>query len=661
MSHASGGLGFPPGHFNNRHSYGPQHSGPEHGPGIMETKSEQMRQEFEQIGLGPDVTTQTSQPTIQQQNALAGRHPDIYCDECSREIVGLRFKCLGCPDWNYCSHCFRTAIGSHPRHEFRQMDPPDLNSADDPDAEGEEQSRDEPEERLGSANCAYCGADVVSPTLFYQCSQCPGLELACQRCQGDSLVCLDHGERIQLRQFIWYGEYLASNVWINDEPSPEDSTLVQALKSRDMNSLDRLARMQQLVNAVDHAGRTPLHIAAHLQLDVGAKFLLMHGANSEIRDENSRTPLNQAIMSKNEAMAMHFLARGANPNSLDNAGNTPLHLASITGCIELARMLLYHFAAQVDRKNKLGHTALYCACLYGNYRIARFLLEARADPNMTNDNGNTQLGDLVASNRIQAVRFLLESGADAESVDAFSRTALYRAAENGHSTICFGLMQWDADPNVVVNEGESTPLGEAAANGHIDAVRVLLQGGANIEGMDSRERTPLFRAAAEYESHVCRVLLDFGANPNPGLALPVDEECQWLMTPLHIATFFDFHGIVDALIEYDVDLEEVDQFGRTALFLAADLGRFDVCKFLLEAGANREVLAGGSSVLSIAAQRGHLEVVQLLLEGPQGAIAIPPPGVKGRKWKNFVFDTGVLSGRKQDILEVLRARKHGRA
>lgn len=41
-------------------------------------------------------------------------------------------------------------------------------------------------------------------------------------------------------------------------------------------------------------------------------------------------------------------------------------------------------------------------------------------------------------------------------------------------------------------------------------------------------------------------------------------------------------------------------------------------------------------------------------------MAFPPPGVKGQKWKNFVFYEAILPGRKQDILGILRSRQHGR-
>ena len=35
-----------------------------------------------------------------------------------QSIVGIRHKCLDCPDWDYCTECNRSAIYIHPRHRF---------------------------------------------------------------------------------------------------------------------------------------------------------------------------------------------------------------------------------------------------------------------------------------------------------------------------------------------------------------------------------------------------------------------------------------------------------------------------------------------------------------------------------------------------------------
>jgi next-to-BRCA1 protein 1 len=40
------------------------------------------------------------------------------CDGCDKPIFGVRHKCLYCPDWDYCSECFKNASFIHPLHRF---------------------------------------------------------------------------------------------------------------------------------------------------------------------------------------------------------------------------------------------------------------------------------------------------------------------------------------------------------------------------------------------------------------------------------------------------------------------------------------------------------------------------------------------------------------
>lgn len=47
-----------------------------------------------------------------------GLKHEAVCDGCDIQIVGVRNKCLSCPDFDYCSACFQVAAEVHPGHRF---------------------------------------------------------------------------------------------------------------------------------------------------------------------------------------------------------------------------------------------------------------------------------------------------------------------------------------------------------------------------------------------------------------------------------------------------------------------------------------------------------------------------------------------------------------
>jgi len=55
-------------------------------------------------------------------------HPQVQCDGCGKcPIVGFRYKCQTCSDFDFCSNCFRK--GEHnENHTFTQIDPPRRNN-----------------------------------------------------------------------------------------------------------------------------------------------------------------------------------------------------------------------------------------------------------------------------------------------------------------------------------------------------------------------------------------------------------------------------------------------------------------------------------------------------------------------------------------------------
>ncbi|RAH58222.1 ZZ type zinc finger domain protein [Aspergillus piperis CBS 112811] len=58
--------------------------------------------------------------SLVQSRCKPGRHHHhaAICDGCEKRIIGVRHKCLTCPDWDYCSECHQEAAQNHPGHRF---------------------------------------------------------------------------------------------------------------------------------------------------------------------------------------------------------------------------------------------------------------------------------------------------------------------------------------------------------------------------------------------------------------------------------------------------------------------------------------------------------------------------------------------------------------
>lgn len=105
------------------------------------------------------------------------------------------------------------------------------------------------------------------------------------------------------------------------------------------------------------------------------------------------------------------------------------------------------------------------------------------------------------------------------------------------------------------------------------------------------------------ETEVSR-LLSNGVSPNP----LTDAEAS----PLMIAAYRGFLGIVTLLIKANAQLNYMDLEGCSAMYLACSYGHDNVVRVLLKAGASLEPLAGAP--ILAAAEEGHLSVVLTLIE-----------------------------------------------
>ena len=74
--------------------------------------------------------------------------------------------------------------------------------------------------------------------------------------------------------------------------------------------------------------------------------------------------------------------------------------------------------SDIEVANRHGHTCLMIACYKGHLKIARFLIDAKADVNRKSVKGNTALHDCAESGSLEIMKLLLANGAKID-VDAY--------------------------------------------------------------------------------------------------------------------------------------------------------------------------------------------------------------------------------------------------
>lgn len=112
---------------------------------------------------------------------------------------------------------------------------------------------------------------------------------------------------------------------------------------------------------------------------------------------------------------------------------------------------------------------------------------------------------------VQAVRELLDRGADVNCVKLGDGTALIGAARGGQMHMVDYLLERGADPNVTA-PGDGSPLIAAARMGYVEIVTLLLNRGAEIDLMVTGDENALMQAAWNGHTDVVKRLIEEGAD-----------------------------------------------------------------------------------------------------------------------------------------------------
>lgn len=464
-----------------------------------------------------------------------------------------------------------------------------------------------------------------------------------------------------------------------------------------------LQRKDLLLNCVDRNGNNILHTLSvrYIELrDTSSHVVLKHDHDTtdldlislilsrdtsmlKTRNNYNHLPIHEASLEGRVNILAHLMSavQQLESDTIAEHVNEGLILAANKGHLKAVDFLLAQDSADANYVGPSGCTALQKAAENGYTSIVERLLllpdididascakrGAEYDPSLHRSSDrilDTVIDDMAGSRSLTplhraacngyatTVKLLLQNGASVDISNNYSYTAFHDAAENGYSDVMEELLSHpDVANQMCSDKNVSRLLERAAANGHLNVVKMLLERGIDVNVGEALNKSahsghievteyllsqrdisqfhligcvsPLLPAAAEGHVHIVKLLLQRGENVNA---------TRSGATALHYSAERDHVKVVEELLSHpEIELDDMSYktYGTDELCLESSIlgtclrnasknGHLDVVTMLLQQGAKvNEVDEYELTALHWAAEHGHIDVVEALLKRPE--------------------------------------------
>lgn len=310
------------------------------------------------------------------------------------------------------------------------------------------------------------------------------------------------------------GGYLAYKKYIQGGQS---DAFLNAAKENDCSTITKLLDDGIDVNVIDSDGRTALIFAAQ-KGHIEAVQCLLDNPHIKVDQQDSfgSTALMFAAQENHCPVINILLEHGADINKGNTKGTTALRFAVAEGHMEAVKCLLSNPQIKIDQVGTDGGTALSLAVFYNNCPMITILLEHGADINkIVLESGIPVLALAVAQGHMEAVKCLLSN--PRIKIDQPSNgglTALMHAAQDNNCPMITILLEYGADVNKDTPMYGDTALLFAVDEGHMEAVKCLLNNPyIAIDQQNKKGTTALSAAINTKNKLMIKELLDAGADP----------------------------------------------------------------------------------------------------------------------------------------------------
>jgi ankyrin repeat protein len=449
-------------------------------------------------------------------------------------------------------------------------------------------------------------------------------------------------------------EKIRAGADVNEPQSDGTRPIHWAVYRVDYELLDALIAKKAKVDVANEFGSTPLAEAAKLADARMVRTLLNAGARPDTANQDGETALMLAIKTGELPVVEMLIKAGANVNAMETFHNQTALMYAAAATRNAGQMvkLLLSKGANVkpralysDWPNQItsepraqyrpvgGLTALLYAARGGCYDCVEALIGAGADVNVPTPESVTPLMLALDNDHNDVAKLLLDRGANPHLWDWWGRTALYIAVDRKAAALA------PARGGAGGRIGRGGPVPAVRASGRpsvssMEIINALLAADVDLNPQLNMHRpsrggnsgrfieeflntgcTPLMRATIANDTEVVRTLLAKGASPDiPAMGL----------TPFLVAAGVGTGGrgtglaastsaggaanmaLMDLLLEHGADVNAQvtgtktyslriarapsATEGMSALHVAAQGGKTDLVRYLLDKGANPEIL-----------------------------------------------------------------------
>ncbi|HMV80341.1 MAG TPA: ankyrin repeat domain-containing protein [Leptospiraceae bacterium] len=376
------------------------------------------------------------------------------------------------------------------------------------------------------------------------------------------------------------------------------------------------------------------------------KMLLEKGADVNSLGLGEESPLHYAAC-YNLISTMKLIFEYKPTVNLKNYnGNTALHYAGTKGNFEAAVLLIQN-GADINIKNNENQTAFHFAAVNNHISLVQYFLETGYDLGL--EERNFILCDMIMQEEMnfEIADLLLGEDMDIKDLYREGKPLLYFALEEIDRRKVFYLLEKGADPESVPDWNS---LSIYAVSGHTQKVKDLLKTGRAVFSLGVDDRDPINLAIQNQNRHIAKAV--YKEAVKIGLPMKWDYfDNSLFYGNVYMASFFLKSGYT---------VKSKDDKSEPVIFSAVEGGYASSLKFLIKKGIGmKDTNRNGESAVYFAFKKGRVKIAALLLKAGFGLF--DSNLISPFFWAARYGETGILNLLMKNIKDINALDRFGSA